>query len=99
MSFEKKVKIAFVSHFPHLKMGGQRSMMHLIENLNKDEFEPIVICPNEGELTEKCKSINVETFTTPLYPIKPKHYIQLFSEYKGLHKVWHFRSLLVGRAE
>ncbi len=66
------INIAFVSHFPHLKMGGQRSMTHLIENLDRTRFRPFAICPEPGELSEKLESIGCKCFFVPFHSLKPK---------------------------
>jgi hypothetical protein len=42
------IRVAFVSHHPHLRMGGQRSMALLIEHLDRRVVEPLAICPGPG---------------------------------------------------
>ncbi len=69
----RKINIAYVSHFDHMRMGGQKSMVHLIENLDRDRFTPFGICPRQGELSEKLESIGCRCFFVPLYSIKPKY--------------------------
>jgi glycosyltransferase involved in cell wall biosynthesis len=77
----KKIKIAFVSHFPTLSMGGQRSMLFLIQNLNKEKFEPYCILPEEGELSEALIEAGCKLKFVPLKPLKPKHYFQIIKNY------------------
>ncbi len=83
----RKLKVAYVSHFSHLRMGGQKSTVHLIENLDRSKIAPIGICPEQGELSEKMESIACPCFFVPLYPIKPRHYVELITTYKMLRKL------------
>jgi glycosyltransferase involved in cell wall biosynthesis len=42
-------------------MGGvQFSTLYLVESLNKAEWKPIVVCPEEGDLTRACREAGVE---------------------------------------
>lgn len=68
-----KIKVLYVSHFPHLKLGGQRSMTHLIENLDRSRFEPYALTTEPGELSEKLESMGCKCFFVPLYSLKPKY--------------------------
>ncbi len=84
---KRKLKVAYVSHFSHLRMGGQKSTVHLIENLDRSKIAPIGICPEQGELSEKMEAIACPCFFIPLYPIKPRHYVELITTYKMLRKL------------
>ncbi len=81
---KRKLKVAYVSHFSHIRMGGQKSTVHLIENLDRTKVTPIGICPQEGELSEKLESIGCRCFFVPLYPVKPRHYLELITTYRML---------------
>ena len=87
MAGTEKINIAFVSHFSHMRMGGQRSMAHLIENLNRDKFTPFCICPEPGELSEKLENIGCKCFFVPLYSIKPRYYKYLRPTVKQIKKI------------
>lgn len=80
----KKIKIAYISHFSSLQMGGQRSTYYLMENLNRDVFEPVLICPENGEFSDKCSAIGINSIFINLYSIKPKNYFRLIKEYKNI---------------
>ena len=67
-----KYNIVYVSHFNHMRMGGQRSMTHLIEHLDRSRFQPMAICPSPGELSEKLATLDCPSFFVPLYSLKPK---------------------------
>jgi len=49
--------------------GARRSLLNLLENIDKKRFSPLVACPKEGPLTAKCESlvIPVEVVNLPLW--------------------------------
>lgn len=66
----RPIKAAFVSHYAHLRMGGQRSMALLIEHLDRRVVEPLAICPGPGELTDHLTALGCPVVHIPLHPIK-----------------------------
>ncbi|MGH7539146.1 MAG: glycosyltransferase [Gemmatimonadales bacterium] len=66
------IRVAFVSHHPHLQMGGQRSMALLIEHLDRRIVEPLAICPGPGELTDHLTALDCPVVHIPLHHIKPR---------------------------
>lgn len=68
----RPLRAAFVSHYPHMRMGGQRSMALLIEHLDPAVVQPLAICPGPGELTDHLQRIGCPVVHIPLHPIKPK---------------------------
>lgn len=40
--------------------GGQWSLYYLIKNLNKERFQPVVLCPGEGELAGKMRTAGAD---------------------------------------
>jgi len=68
----RPIRAAFVSHHPHLRMGGQRSMALLIEHLDRRAVEPLAICPGPGELTDHLTALGCPVVHIPLYHIKPR---------------------------
>jgi glycosyltransferase involved in cell wall biosynthesis len=52
--------ILYTTSFSHMAGGGQWSLYYLIKHLNKDIFQPVVICPYKGELSEKMEAIGAE---------------------------------------
>jgi len=66
------IRAAFVSHHPHLQMGGQRSMALLIEHLDRAVVEPLAICPGPGELTDHLTALGCPVVHIPLHRIKPR---------------------------
>jgi glycosyltransferase involved in cell wall biosynthesis len=66
------MRVAFVSHHPHLQMGGQRSMALLIEHLDRTVVDPLVICPGPGPLTDYLTRLGCPVVHIPLHRIKPR---------------------------
>ena len=66
------IRVAFVSHHPHLQMGGQRSMVLLIEHLDRAAVRPLVICPGPGPLAEHLATLDCPVAYLPLHHIKPR---------------------------
>ena len=84
---DKKIKVGYVSHFSHMKMGGQRSMYFLINALDRTKFEPFAICPKPGELSENLKKIDCPSYHAPLFSVKPKFIHKFPSIYSGLRRI------------
>ncbi len=79
--------VLFVSHYPHFRMGGQKSMLALIENLNRQNVNPYVLAPESSELLDKAKSLNCNTFAIELFPLKPKNLFKIISLIKKIIKI------------
>lgn len=56
--------------------GADIVMLELIKGLNKEEFEPFVILPNDGPLVDKLKNENVKV-TIENYPILRRKYFNV----------------------
>jgi len=88
----RPIRVAFVSHHPHLRMGGQRSMVLLIEHLDRRVVEPLAICPGPGELTDHLTALDCPVVHIPLHHIKPR---TLLAVWKSSREI---RTLLRERA-
>jgi L-malate glycosyltransferase len=86
MNDSRKTKIAFVSHFDDLSMGGQRSMLFLIQNLDRTKFEPYCILPRQGELSKALEATGCMVEVVPLTPLKPKHYLTIIKNYFAIRR-------------
>ncbi|GAB1370362.1 hypothetical protein MASR1M45_04220 [Candidatus Kapaibacterium sp.] len=78
------INILFMSHFPTLEMGGQKSMLNLIINLDRSIYKPFAIVPEIGELSKELESYNCKTFVVPLKSLKPKH---LFTQIHNIYQI------------
>lgn len=71
--------MAYVSHHSHLRMGGQRSMVYLIEHLDRSKVQPLAICPAPGELTDRLLRVECSVEHIPLHRIKPRTLVQVYA--------------------
>jgi len=55
------INILYVSSFGWLRGGGQISLWNLLTRLDRNKFNPILICPEQGDLLLACKKINIAT--------------------------------------
>lgn len=76
-----------MSHFGELKMGGQKSMSALINNLNRNKYQPFAIVPYKGELSESLEKANCPCFTIPLKALKPKYFFYQLSNLLRLYRI------------
>lgn len=58
---QDRIKILYLTNF-HQIGGGETSLICLIENLDRKKFEPIVVIPRKGQLSQKLKKLNVKTY-------------------------------------
>ena len=60
MKSEARQTVVFVESAA--AMGGvQFSTLYLAQNLDREQWRPIVVCPEEGDLTSACRDSGVET--------------------------------------
>lgn len=56
----RKTKILCLDHYTKIG-GGQRSLLTLLENIDRNRFHPIAAIPGKGELYECLKKLDVDT--------------------------------------
>lgn len=78
------ITAAFVSAFDTYRMGGQKSMVALIKNLDRSKVRPLAFVPREGELSEELKKYDCPTYFFNIPPLKPKHYAELISNGRAI---------------
>lgn len=62
---EEKINILYFSSFGTLKGGGQRSLFYLLRGLNRNLFNPIVVCPEPGDLVDQLQALGIVTLVMP----------------------------------
>lgn len=72
VSLPRPIRAAFVSHNSHMIMGGQRSMVALIEHLDRAVVHPLAIVPEPGELADRLRALDCPVAHVPLQKIKPR---------------------------
>ena len=81
-------RVCYVSHYRHMRMGGQRSMVALISRLDRSRYEPVAVTPGPGELTDHLEQLGCRVFHVPLCPIKPKLFLQVARNVRRMRKLF-----------
>jgi len=58
---EKKYNVLYTSMSGEMIGGGQKSLLLLLERLNRERYRPFLICSNQGSLVERAKKLGIET--------------------------------------
>lgn len=87
---EGKINILYFTSFGTLKGGGQRSLFYLLRGLNREIFNPVVVCPEPGDLVDNLRALGIDTLVTPF-----KRFRQLSVSFV----VWIFRLLRARRID
>lgn len=66
---QKIINILYHSKLPHAKMGGQKSLLALIDNLDRTKFNPILTMPLDGELRNLAENRGIEVLIKPVPPM------------------------------
>lgn len=64
------INALYASHFDHARMGGQKSLLTLIEHLDRRKVRPFAIAPAEGELSDALRQLDCPTFIVPLEEVR-----------------------------
>lgn len=62
------IPILYLSHYRSIVGGGENQLLYLTANLDKNKFQPIVVCPNEGPYVHHLRKSDVSTFVIKLPP-------------------------------
>lgn len=65
------IRILYFSSFANFRYGGQRSLYHLVSNLDRKAFAPHVIVPAEGELAERLRAREIAVSPVDLPNVAP----------------------------
>lgn len=63
-------RILYTTPFPNAKAGGQIGLHLLMERLNRDNFDPVLIVPAEGEMAKMAREIRCEVRVFPFPPLR-----------------------------
>lgn len=72
-----KINILFQSSYEHARMGGQKSLLALIDNLDRDVFVPFLTVPYEGELKDIVEEKGIKVLVQNLPGMKPTNFFRL----------------------
>ncbi|MCX7766622.1 MAG: glycosyltransferase family 4 protein, partial [Candidatus Sumerlaeia bacterium] len=84
---QTKIRVLYLT--PSVKLlGARKSLLALVKGLGEN-FEPIVVCPRPGPLTDELARAGIKTEIIPLYPWrKGKYFLRRYLS------VWRLRKLL-----
>lgn len=82
---ENKYNILYTSSFGSLRGGGQRSTRLLIKYLNKNNFTPILIVPEEGELSQAIRKLGVKVFIISFPRLRSLNIIAVIKAFFSLY--------------
>ncbi len=90
-----KIRTIYATNYSDMKLGGQKSMISLLENMNQDEFELHVICPEEGELSKRCREIGCKVHFHRVWSRRPKNMIKRIKSYYEFRRIMHENKIQV----
>ncbi len=82
-----KINILYVSHYSHMRMGGQKSMLNIIAMLDRRRFRPFAIVPEPGQLSYALEEMNCTCEIVPMCNLKPLRAFKIFKIIKLIRKI------------
>ncbi len=83
----EKINILYVSHYSHIRMGGQRSMLNIIGMLDRNKFQAFAIVPEPGELSDALKRLNCLCEIVPMCNLKVIRTLKILKLIKSIRKI------------
>ncbi|MFC1548565.1 glycosyltransferase family 4 protein [Candidatus Omnitrophota bacterium] len=83
------MRVLYIANRSEIFGGGQISLIELLSRLDRSRFEPMVLCPGEGGLSEKVKALNIPAL---FWEMPTARTINLF---KTAEKVRELRSIIL----
>ncbi len=81
------INILYISHYNHMRMGGQKSMLNIIEMLDRDRFQPFAIVPEHGELSDALEKLKCPCEIVPMCNLKFMRAGKIFNLIRSLRKI------------
>ncbi len=78
------ITILYLANSGDIIGGGQISLLSLLKGLNRDRFNPVIVCPAEGGLSEALKRMNVETYIIKMGTLRK---LDIFSWIQSIYKM------------
>lgn len=58
--------VLYIEGSGHIEGGGQFSLLGLLQNIDREQFKPLLVCPFEGSLTTKAKELGITVEIVPM---------------------------------
>ncbi|MDP8208190.1 MAG: glycosyltransferase family 4 protein [Candidatus Electryonea clarkiae] len=86
---DNKIKrIVYITCKSDLTRGGQRSLLQLVERLDRDRFSPSVIVPKPGSLSRKLFRRGIKTYDVNIPPVSLRKPIKMYRAYNKLRRIF-----------
>jgi glycosyltransferase involved in cell wall biosynthesis len=66
--------VLYTSHFEHARMGGQKSLLAMIEHLDRNKVKPFAAVPAEDELSRLLRQLDCPTFIVPFSELRRTYF-------------------------
>ena len=83
----KKSNLLFISMSGEMLGGGQKSLLLLLERLDRNKYNPFLICPSYGNFIKKVEKLGIETSLLKTGSLKN---INIFSFIAAIRKLFKF---------
>ncbi|MCS6989848.1 MAG: glycosyltransferase family 4 protein [Chloroherpetonaceae bacterium] len=70
------INALYASHFDHARMGGQKSLLAMIEHFDRSKVRPFAVVPAEGELSEALRALDCPTFVVPFEDVRRSYLLK-----------------------
>jgi len=87
MEKNKKYNILYTSSFGSLKGGGQRSLLLLLKNLDKEKYNPYLLVPESGELSDAAKALAIKVIEYPISSLRSLNLAATMRSFGRLRKI------------
>jgi glycosyltransferase involved in cell wall biosynthesis len=94
----KKVNILYLANTGNLIGGGEISLLDLLHGLNKEKFNPLVVCPFKGDLTEEIEKLGIEVEIVQMKGLKIPNPFLFISSIIKLSRILKDREILLVHA-
>jgi len=84
---KSKIKILLTSEYGHLTGGGQRSILLLLERLDREKYDPVLLCREGGELLKEAEARGIETRIIEPYSLRSFHVIKIVKAFQDLSRL------------
>lgn len=83
MTMAKRHNVLYTSMSGDMMGGGQKSLLLLLERLDREKYRPFLICPKYGSLVKKAEKLGIQTALIPTGRLKS---LNIFSNVSTVHK-------------
>ncbi len=79
----KKIKVLYTSELGSLTSGGQRSLLLLLDRLDREKYQPILISREDGDLPRETKAKGIFTVVKAPQCLRSMNIVEIFKTFKS----------------